>query len=320
MKKMFKHRSVESQFILLTCLVLMLLFVVTGCNDETLDQEKSPLRFGLLPDVTCLPMVVAEKEGIFEELGLEVDLVYFSKAMERDQAIQAGQIDGAISDVVAVGFFQDSGFDVKITSLNEGNFAIIASPDSGINSVNDLKGKTIGLSKNTIIEFMVDEILANYGLTPEDVNKEAIAAIPLRREMLLQNQVDAISIPEPLGTLTVEQGAVMVTESDEEGLIPSVIIFTEETIEENKESINKFYQAYREAAHLINPDPSVYNNLLLEKLRFPEEIIDTYKIPYFEEPLLPDREGVDKYLSWLEGKIDLDLTYEDLITREFVEQ
>ncbi len=319
MKKIFKVKSAKLQVILLTCLAFMLVFAMTGCNDNTPEQEKSTLRFGLLPDVTCLPMVVAEKEGIFEDMGIEVDLEYFSKAMERDQAIQAGQIDGAISDIVAVGFFQDSGFDVKITSLNEGNFAIIASPESGIKSVDDLKGKTIGLSKNTIIEFMVDGILANYGLTPEDVNKEAIAAIPLRREMLLQDQVDAVSIPEPLGTLTVEQGAVMVTESDKEGLIPSVIIFTDEAIEEKKEAINKFYQAWREAAELINPDPSVYNDLLLEKLRFPEEIIDTYEIPYFGEPLLPDREGVDKYLNWLEGRIDLDLTYEDLITNEFVE-
>ncbi len=319
MKKIFKVKSAKLQVILLTCLAFMLVFAMTGCNDNTPEQEKSTLRFGLLPDVTCLPMVVAEKEGIFEDMGIEVDLEYFSKAMERDQAIQAGQIDGAISDIVAVGFFQDSGFDVKITSLNEGNFAIIASPESGIKSVDDLKGKTIGLSKNTIIEFMVDGILANYGLTPEDVNKEAIAAIPLRREMLLQDQVDAVSIPEPLGTLTVEQGAVMVTESDKEGLIPSVIIFTDEAIEEKKEAINKFYQAWREAAELINPDPSVYNDLLLEKLRFPEEIIDTYEIPYFGEPLLPDREGVNKYLNWLEGRIDLDLTYEDLITNEFVE-
>jgi len=319
MKKIFKVKSAKLQVILLTCLAFMLVFAMTGCNDNTPEQEKSTLRFGLLPDVTCLPMVVAEKEGIFEDMGIEVDLEYFSKAMERDQAIQAGQIDGAISDIVAVGFFQDSGFDVKITSLNEGNFAIIASPESGIKSVDDLKGKTIGLSKNTIIEFMVDGILANYGLTPEDVNKEAIAAIPLRREMLLQDQVDAVSIPEPLGTLTVEQGAVMVTESDKEGLIPSVIIFTDEAIEEKKEAINRFYQAWREAAELINPDPSVYNDLLLEKLRFPEEIIDTYEIPYFGEPLLPDREGVDKYLNWLEGRIDLDLTYEDLITNEFVE-
>ena len=319
MKKIFKVKSAKLQVILLTCLAFMLIFAMTGCNDNTPEQEKSTLRFGLLPDVTCLPMVVAEKEGIFEDMGIEVDLEYFSKAMERDQAIQAGQIDGAISDIVAVGFFQDSGFDVKITSLNEGNFAIIASPESGIKSVDDLKGKTIGLSKNTIIEFMVDGILANYGLTPEDVNKEAIAAIPLRREMLLQDQVDAVSIPEPLGTLTVEQGAVMVTESDKEGLIPSVIIFTDEAIEEKKEAINRFYQAWREAAELINPDPSVYNDLLLEKLRFPEEIIDTYEIPYFGEPLLPDREGVNKYLNWLEGRIDLDLTYEDLITNEFVE-
>ena len=319
MKKIFKVKSAKLQVILLTCLAFMLVFAMTGCNDNTPEQEKSTLRFGLLPDVTCLPMVVAEKEGIFEDMGIEVDLEYFSKAMERDQAIQAGQIDGAISDIVAVGFFQDSGFDVKITSLNEGNFAIIASPESGIKSVDDLKGKTIGLSKNTIIEFMVDGILANYGLTPEDVNKEAIAAIPLRREMLLQDQVDAVSIPEPLGTLTVEQGAVMVTESDKEGLIPSVIIFTDEAIEEKKEAINRFYQAWREAAELINPDPSVYNDLLLEKLRFPEEIIDTYEIPYFGEPLLPDREGVNKYLNWLEGRIDLDLTYEDLITNEFVE-
>ncbi|RQD75950.1 MAG: hypothetical protein D5R97_05290 [Candidatus Syntrophonatronum acetioxidans] len=306
-------------YFLLTLTLLLCLFIISGCEQGNLSQEPDSLRFGLLPDITCLPMAVAEKEGIYEELGIQVELVYFSKAMERDQALQAGEIDGAISDFIAVGFFQDSGFDVKITSQNENIFAIVASPYSNINSIADLKGKTVGVSQNTIIEFMVDEILKNHDLTPDDINKEFISAIPLRRELLLQGQIDAACIPEPLGSLSVEQGASMVTDSEEEGLMPSVIIFTQEAIDGKRESIELFYKAYGEAAELINPDPSLYNDLLLEKLRFPEEIIDTYEIPYFAQPFISDKEGAEKYLNWLHGRVDRDLTYDDLVDDSFID-
>ncbi len=315
MHKIFKKIGV----LMLTLALLLGIFIISGCGQEDPSQELDTLRFGLLPDITCLPMVVAEKEGIYEELGLQVELVYFSKAMERDQALQAGKIDGAISDFVAVGFFQDSGFDVKITSQNEGTFTVLASPYSTINSVADLEGKTVGVSQNTIIEFMIDEILMDHGLTPEDVNKEFISAIPLRREMLLQGQIDAACLPEPLGALSVEQGASKVTDSEEEDLTPSVIIFTQEAIEDKRESVELFYHAYGETAELINPDPSQYNDLLLEKLRFPEEIIDTYEIPYFAQPFIPDEEDAEKYLNWLEGRVDRDLTFEDLVDDSFAE-
>ncbi|UNC92796.1 ABC transporter substrate-binding protein [Candidatus Contubernalis alkaliaceticus] len=322
MKKKFQGKgSFERKVIYITLLLLLLTVpLLGGCGDKALEQSGVELmRFGLTPDVTCLPMVLAEQEGIYENLGLEVELIYFTSAMERDQAIQAGQIDGAVSDIVATGFFLDSGFDIQITSLNEGNFALVASPESGINSVKDLKGKSIGLSNNTIIEFMVDEILTKNGLTSEEVRKEYIAAIPQRREMMLQGQIDAACMPEPLASLCVEQGALMITDSDKEGILPSVIIFTEEYIAEKPEAIKKFYQAYREAADLINPDPSVYNQLLLEKLRFPEEILDKYEIPHFNEPALPHEEGVQSYLDWLKGRIEKDLTYDDMINKDFVE-
>lgn len=305
---------------IMSIIFLLAVSLLGGCGEKAPEEPGvERMRFGLTPDATCLPMVVAEQEGIFEKLGLNVELFYFTSAMERDQAIQAGQIDGAVSDIVAVGFFLDSGFDIQITSLNEGNFALVAAPDSGIQSVQGLQGKSVGLSNNTIMEFMVDEILAKNGLTPEDIRKEYIAAIPQRREMLLQGQIHAASLPEPLGSLCVEQGALMITDSDKEGILPSVIIFTDGYIAEKPEAIKKFYQAYREAADLINPDPSVYNDLLLEKLRFPEEMLGKYEIPHFHEPALPHEEGVQSYLNWLKGRIDKDLTYEDMVNKDFLE-
>ncbi len=314
----FKTR--KGKLIFITALLFLLtVFLMGGCGNDAPEQPGvERLRFGLIPDVTALPMVVAEQEGIYDALDLDVELIFFSSAMERDQALQAGQLDGAISDIVAVGFFLDSGFDIQITSLVEGKFAMVAAPDSGIQSMQDLEGKSIALSNNTIIEFMVDEMLSNYGLTPEDVQKEFIAAIPQRREMLLQGQINAACLPEPLGTLSVEQGALMITDSEQEEIMPSVTIFTGDFISQSPRAIEKFYQAYREAADMINPNPSAYNDLLLEKLRFPEELLDTYQLPYFHEPALPHEEGVQSYLNWLKGRIDKDLTYEDMIVKDFV--
>jgi len=101
----------------------------------------APLRVGVLPDADSLPLLVARAEGIFAAEGIDAELVSFKTAVERDAALQAGAIDGAVSDLLAVAFASRAGFDIKATSLTDGRYGILVSPGSRIPSLAGLAGK-----------------------------------------------------------------------------------------------------------------------------------------------------------------------------------
>ena len=64
------------------------------------ENDEVTLRIGVLPVIDTLPLYVAESEGLFEREGINVELVEFSSAMERDAAFTAGSIDGYFGDLV----------------------------------------------------------------------------------------------------------------------------------------------------------------------------------------------------------------------------
>ncbi len=60
----------------------------------------SPLRFGTLGVLQALPLFVAAEKGYFRDQGIEVELIPFNSAMEKDVALSAGQISGYFGDIM----------------------------------------------------------------------------------------------------------------------------------------------------------------------------------------------------------------------------
>ena len=55
------------------------------------------LKIGTLHIEDAVPLFLAEREGFFREAGVPVELIPFQSALERDSALTAGAIDGAIT-------------------------------------------------------------------------------------------------------------------------------------------------------------------------------------------------------------------------------
>ena len=127
------------------------------CSLCACSEKKETITIGVLPDVDSAPIIIAQHNGYFEQEGADIKIEKFTSAMERDSALQAGAIDGAVSDILAAAFFEKGGFNVKITSMTNGSYKLLAGP--GIAGIKDLKGKSVAISSNTIIEYATDMML-----------------------------------------------------------------------------------------------------------------------------------------------------------------
>jgi len=109
-------------------------------------QTKGALKLGVFADADSLPFMLCETENLFAAEGVDVQLVRFQSAVERDSAFQAGAVDGVVTDVLAVMLAVQGGFTVKITSLTDGRYGIAATPGSKAEKLADLAGKKIVLN------------------------------------------------------------------------------------------------------------------------------------------------------------------------------
>lgn len=308
-----------------TTVIVLLFFVTAGCsspNRGTGGQKNTDhLKIGIFPISDILPLVVGKENGYFTAEGINLELVPFQSAVEKESAFQAGRLDGVITDMVVACLMRDTGTPAVITSLTlgaapgEGRFGIAAAPNSGIRTLEDLKGKKVGISTNTMIEYILDGLLYQAGLGEDYVEKVSVPKIPVRMEMLMEGKIDAAIFPDPLLTLAEHQGAPLVADDTwGENLSQVVLVFNDNLVSGNPELLQRFYRGYARAVDAINSSPDNYRELFVRETNVPEVIKDIYDVPVFPGPTLPAPEDIRRVVDWLLGKklITKPISYEDL--------
>lgn len=295
--------------------VILSVVALAGCggNNEAKDNSKKEMQeltVGLMPDIDSVPLIIAQEKGYFAEEGLKVNLQQFKSAMDRDSALQSGNLDGAISDMLAVAFAKSGGFDVKVTSYTDGNYRLIASKDANVEKLQDLAGKDVAVSKNTIIEYITDQITVSQNMSEDSINKVVIPQIPTRLEMLQNGKLAAATLPEPMGSIAIGNGCKLITDSEALGINPGVMMFTAKSVNDKKAELQAFYRAYNKAVKYLNEtDSKEYMDLVISKSGFPESAKDILKLPKYREAGLNAEKDIMECLNWMKKKELIKQTY-----------
>lgn len=300
-------------------------FILAGCaqsetrNDPTAENALMPLTIGLMPDVGAAPFILAQENGYYEDLGLDVTIEVFRSAIDRDTALQTGNLDGVMADMLPLIFFNDNDFDMKITSGTYGNYRMVTSPSNADLTVETLTNESIGLSTNTVIEFATDYILESYDI--RTTKKIAIPKIPLRLEMLKSGDLDIATLPEPLASAAILEGGIILKDTQALQMNPGVFIFSASAIDEKSGSITALYNGYNQGVDYINEESlDTYFDLMVERLGFPPVLKGHFEMPEMSHAEMPSEADFTLVLNWMieKGLTESTYTLEDLSTRKFI--
>ncbi|EKU71549.1 ABC transporter substrate-binding protein [Selenomonas sp. F0473] len=302
---------------ILAAIAVFGMFLTLGCGAKTEQKAEvlPKLTIGLMPDTDSIPFIIAAQQGYFAAEGIEVELMPFKSAMERDAALQSGNLDGAVSDLLAVIFARSGGFAVHAASYTDGSYNLIAGGSTGVTSVAELRGREVAISRNTIIEYVTDEILAANRMSEQDISKVVIPQIPVRLEMLQSGNLDAALLPEPMASVAVASGGRYITGSGERAINPGVMVFTDAALQDKKTSIQAMYRAYNKAVQYLNNTPREdYIDFVMEKSGFPAPARDALQLKPYRTAGLPEQKDVAEAVRWVQSK---DLAgaygYDDLV-------
>ena len=303
----------------ITILLLSLILLLSACAPQ---PAAKTLKIAVLPIIDTLPMYVAQQEGLFAKYGVAVEFIPVASAPERDQLLAAGGADGTINETLAVMLFNREKVQMQVVRYalrpteGNGHFFILVSAQSGISAVDGLKGVEIGVSQGTVIEYVTERLLQADGFTSDQIKTVAVPKIPDRMALLASGELNAGVMPDPLASLVVSQGGVIVADDSshpEYGF--SVISFRKDVIDANPKAIKGFLAAIEEATALLNVEPAKYKNVLSEQKLVPPPLLDAYQAPVFPTAGVPTIDEWNDALNWLKEKriLTTDVSYEDSV-------
>lgn len=148
------------------------------------------------PGGNMLQLGIAQTKGYFKAEGITVKPVFLGTSGKVVQALAAGKVQIGISTPNIVLQAIDRGQDVKMfynwTSKNVTQFAVL--PGSSVQSVADLKGKTVGVQALSAGPAQLAQSAAvNAGLNPDkDLKFVAVGTGAPALDALVRHRVDAL--------------------------------------------------------------------------------------------------------------------------------
>jgi NitT/TauT family transport system substrate-binding protein len=259
----------------LWAIVLLLIFAGVACGGAANPTAAPPtaapaatnppaatstnLQIGFSVWVGYGPLFVARDKGYFKDEGLNVDLVKVADPKERFSALVGKKLDGLVSTVDTMTLYWKPETPFKaVLGLDDssGGDGIVSKPD--INSITDLKGKTVGVNVGSVSHFFLDFLLQKNGLTDGDLKivKMSQDDVPAA---FATGKIDAGVTWEPALSKAVKGGAKLLASSKETpGLIVDVLILRGDVLQSNPDAAKKLINAWNKAIDYIksNPDDS----------------------------------------------------------------
>lgn len=246
----------------------------------------------MMSAVDAAPFYHARNANLFEEAGIEVELVLFTNGQQRQTALQTGQVDGAMTDLVALITQSGGDFSLRGTLSTDGLFPILSTTD-----LPEEGNLSVGTMEISVTNYLLD----HYFDDAYTLRKVYINEIPARLEAVASGQLDAGIFPEPFASIGVlrELQRMQFTDIPKESL--NIIAFTESAIAEKSETIERFHQVYAKAVAEIQHNGDLAMEALYSFIpNLPEAARDSIVLPTYHDPRLPSESFTQEIIAWTE--------------------
>jgi len=215
--------------------------------------EKIRVAF-VSPSPTQSPPWIAKETGLFAKQGLDAEIILLPGSPRLVQTLIAGDVDYAIVGATAVMRARMRGADVVLlaTTANFSNMKLLTGRDSGIRRLEDLKGRTIGVSQyGSDADSFARIVVEKAGLKPDkDVPILQLGGHPQVAAALAAGKLEA-GVLGGLALLTAQKsGATLLTSGAKlkTAAISGSLATTGGRLR-NRDAVMRFMRAFVEAVH-----------------------------------------------------------------------
>lgn len=249
--------------------------LLSGCSKQSSAKiiNSKHVRIGYI-GISCeAPLFVAFEKKFFQDEGLEPEMVKCSWAQYKDN-LALGAFD--ITHHLVMYFLKpiEQGLDVRfLGGVHTGCLRVQTGVNSPIHTIQDLKGKTIGVPGMGTPPFVfANRVFGTHGI---DAGKDITWKVYPAGELglaLTKGEIDAVADSEPIGTLLVAQGIARNVEGmDEATDLPYAneycceVVANGKWIDANPDTAARATRAILRATKWVSENPRAAATLAVEK-------------------------------------------------------
>jgi NitT/TauT family transport system substrate-binding protein len=202
---------------------------------------------------------IAIQKGWFKEAGVDVDFTWLDYVPSME-AFSAGKVDAVCmtnGDALVTGATGGKSVSIIVNDYSDGNDMIVAKP--GINSVAQLKGKTIGVEVGFVDHLLLLHALKSANLKEADVKLKNIKTDETP-QALKSGGVDAIGAWQPSSGQALKElpgSKAIFTSKDVPGLIYDMLAVSPKSLAERKADWIKVTKVWDRVAKFVNDEKNL---------------------------------------------------------------
>ncbi len=198
-----------------TILLLALVLLLTACGTDNKEAERRSseerakqkreyalaLKVGVVPTIDCLPLYVAHDLQLFDTARADIRLRRFHTAIDCNEALAKGRIEGCVTDLVRCCYLRHSrGIDTDCVATTVAHWQLIANKRTKVRRAAQLAYTRIAMTRFSATALMASQAADSVAAKGQQVHQVQINDPDLRLQMLLNNEMDAALLAEPQAT------------------------------------------------------------------------------------------------------------------------
>ncbi|MDF1477688.1 ABC transporter substrate-binding protein [Leifsonia sp. H3M29-4] len=265
--------------------------------EETASGELTHVTYGLFPSSTVAALQVAIDEGIFEEHGIDLELVVGAGSSAAQlPALTSGELDFMLASPVTALTASAQGLDVRIVTgvtqndpeTVEDSTAVVVGAGSSIESAKDLAGKTVSVNAlGSVGEIGIREAVELDGGDPSTINFVQLS-FPEVAAQLEAGQIDAGMAGSPFMQQVIGAGGRVVSDFIQEtglGANELVTIASGQLVDSDPELVAQFSEAMTAALSFLHDNNDLVRAAMPEVLGTDPAAADRAKLSIYDAGL-----------------------------------
>lgn len=273
---------------------------------EAQRKDSAALKIAVMPTIDCLPMYVAEYYQLFDTVNGGVRLKPFKAHIDCDTALERKRVEGSVTDLVRALRLAKQGTKLRYVAATNAYWQLIANKNARIRQLKQLDDKIVAMSRFSVTDMLSDLVVDSAKLRDEHLFRVQINDVDVRMQMLQNNEIDALFLPEPQATMARMAKHPVMLDTRKLDARMGVIAFREQEMRrpERQRQLDLFVKAYNAACDSINKHGvRHYRELIVKKCGMPLAVADSLpKDMKYQHAAGPRQQDIDRAEKWLNKK------------------